>query len=68
MKEVKERIKAWAVVDCSKKEPRMFYGMNDDFHIFKTKKGADKWIDSQFFPAREMKWKARAINISKQLK
>ena len=56
--------KAWGIVDVSERKTRLFYGVKGDFHVFKTKKEAQKYIDEQFFNAKDMGWRTRRLKIS----
>lgn len=64
----KKEIKAWAVADVSgtfspNDMSRVFYGVDGGFHIFRTKKNAQDWLESQFFYTKGLKWKPVKISI-----
>lgn len=59
----KAKVKAWCVVDVENlglgiKEARIFAGASGSYHIFKSRKQALAWRDKQFFPAKDMGWRA----------
>lgn len=63
------KIKAWVIIDKKnigviRASPALFYDINHKFHIFKTRKDARKYIDKQFFNAKDMGWRVIPIKIT----
>ena len=59
----------WCVVDVKnigvdRESPALFADIEGRYHIFKTRKEAREYINNQFFPARDMGWRAVKYRVA----